>query len=122
MLKRSEGVGDKYVRRCSFIQYVLLRSKEAGVYHFECKCYSYFYFLPNNSHEKTKVNSVLVCLSILSDFPTLSMGLCPLYFFRRFNSLRTGHRYTVLFLKRLSNSPKRLCTVACSKYCSNKSK
>lgn len=36
----------------------------------------FFFYIVNKFHENTKINNGLVCLSILSDFRTLSVALC----------------------------------------------
>ncbi len=49
-----------------------------------------------------KTNNVLVGLSVISDFPHLSVALIPksIGFYWRCKSLKMAHKYTVIFFKK----------------------
>ncbi len=72
----------------------------------------YIFLIVNKSHEKTKANNVLVCLSVLyyiAILLQLPMVLCykPICFLGRSTSLKTAQKYVVSFFKRAHELTKR---------------
>lgn len=53
----------------------------------------------NKSHEKTKINDVLLCLWALSDLPAMSAAASTLLLSTRHETLLRSHKYVVSLLK-----------------------